>query len=153
MATRPIHEEDTASADPSDPYRLDDQVGYMLRLASQRHAMIFQEQMIDGLTPTQFAMLIRLGEVGQGSQNQLGRLTAMDVATAKGVVDRLKGKGLIRLSTDEKDGRRHIITLSAKGQRLLPKLRALGKAITEETLKPLDARAREALLRQLNKLA
>ena len=75
---------------PQDPYRLDDQAGYLLRLASQRHAAIFQSLTLEGLTPTQFSALIRISEQGQCSQNHLGRLAAMDVATIKGVADRLR---------------------------------------------------------------
>ncbi|MEM8664123.1 MAG: MarR family transcriptional regulator [Pseudomonadota bacterium] len=134
------------------PYVLDDQVGYLMRLASQRHAAIFQAHMPQGLTPTQFAMLMRLGEVGCGSQNQLGRLTAMDVATAKGVVDRLLAKGLVTQAPDETDGRRHVIALSAEGERLLPELKRIGRAITRETLEPLGQRDRTTLLRLLRRL-
>ena len=61
-------------------YELDAQVGYLLRLASQRHAVIFQAQISYGLTPTQFSTLIRVAEKGAVSQNQLGRLAAMDTA-------------------------------------------------------------------------
>ncbi|MTI02946.1 MarR family winged helix-turn-helix transcriptional regulator, partial [Roseibium sp. RKSG952] len=79
--------------DSDDSYLLDSQVGYLLRLANQRHASIFQSHTLEGLTPTQFAALVRIAELGKCSQNRLGRLAAMDVATIKGVVDRLKQKG------------------------------------------------------------
>ena len=39
------------------PYVLDDQIGYLMRLATQRHTAIFQEAMAEGLTPTQFSVL------------------------------------------------------------------------------------------------
>lgn len=135
-----------------DAYRLDDQVGYILRLVSQRHASIFQSLIEHDVTPTQFAMLIRLAEVGQGSQNHLGRLAAMDVATAKGVVDRLKAKGLITLAPDENDARRRVIRLSAAGERLIADLEARGHAITEATLAPLSKSERRTFLALLGKL-
>lgn len=131
-----------------DGYVLDEQIGYLLRLASQRHAAIFQARMSEGLTPTQFAVMIRLGESGPSSQNHLGRLAALDVATVKGVVDRLAAKGLVTLSADAADSRRRVVALSAKGVALLPKLRALGHRITEDTLAPLD-KAQRAVLRDL----
>ena len=43
----------------SEKYRLDEQVGYLLRQASQRHAALFQSRIPHRLTPTQFAALIR----------------------------------------------------------------------------------------------
>ena len=74
-----------------DDYLLDAQVGYMLRQAHQRHTTIFASLMVDGLTPTQWAALAKLKEIGPSSQNLLGRLTAMDAATnnASEMIDNL----------------------------------------------------------------
>ena len=72
----------------ADQYSLKAQVGFNLRRANQRHVAIFARH-VDGLTPTQFAALAKLHELGSLSQNKLGRLTAMDSATIKGVVERL----------------------------------------------------------------
>lgn len=137
----------------ADPYVLDDQIGYLLRLASQRHAAIFQARMTEGLTPTQFAVLVRLDEAGPSSQNHLGRLAALDVATVKGVVDRLAAKGLVTVTPDETDHRRRVVALSGKGRALMPKLHALGHRITEDTLAPLSPVEREALVDLVRKLA
>ncbi|WMS44050.1 MarR family transcriptional regulator [Acuticoccus sp. MNP-M23] len=135
------------------PYRLDDQIGYLLRLAGQRHVALFQSLMEHDLTPTQFAMLIRLGEVGQGSQNQLGRMIGMDVATTKGVIDRLKAKALITLAADPADSRRRLIALSEDGIKLLPALQALGHQITDATLGDLDKAERATLLALLRRIS
>ncbi len=82
------------------PYRLDDQIGFILRQANQRYAALFANGIGNGLAPTQWAALVRLGETGPCPQNQLGRLTAMDAATIKGVVERLDKRGLIQRSAD-----------------------------------------------------
>lgn len=133
-------------------YRLDEQVGYILRRASQRHAAIFQSGAPDGLTPTQFAALVRLAEVGECSQNRLGRLTAMDVATIKGVVSRLEAKGLVRLGSDPEDRRRTVISLSMAGEALVADLHDAGRRITEETLAPLTPKERNTLIALLDRL-
>ena len=39
-------------------YRLDDQVGFLLRVAMQRHTSIFMSRIVKGLTQTQFAALV-----------------------------------------------------------------------------------------------
>ena len=137
----------------ADTYTLDDQVGYLLRLASQRHATIFQSLTIQGLTPTQFSALIRLSEQGKCSQNRLGRLAAMDVATIKGVADRLRQKGLILAEPDPDDKRRTLISLSTSGIALVAGMQAVGHAITAETLKPLSAAEQRNLAKLLRKLA
>lgn len=141
---------ETATLEPD--YVLDDQIGYLLRLAGQRHAAIFQAHISDGLTPTQFSTLIRISEHGQVSQNHLGRLAAMDVATIKGVVDRLKAKALVTAKPDPGDKRRSNICLTDKGTALIADLKADGLRITEKTLAPLSAGERKTLARLLRKI-
>jgi MarR family transcriptional regulator, lower aerobic nicotinate degradation pathway regulator len=133
-------------------YVLDDQIGFILRQVSQRHAMIFARDIGADLTSTQWAALSKLAEVGPCSQNQLGRLTAMDVATIKGVIDRLTARGLTETSADPEDGRRLRVSLTRGGQQLAEKVAANAIAITKETLAPLDARERELLVAMLEKL-
>lgn len=142
---------DPAEGEPA-PYILDEQIGYLLRLASQRHATLFLEHSVDRLTATQFAALVRLDEMGECSQNELGRRTAMDVATVKGVVDRLRAKGLVRLRPDPGDRRRTLISLAPEHADLIPRLHEAGHEITRQTLKPLTRAERRTLLRLLHKL-
>jgi hypothetical protein len=93
-------------------YRLDDQVGFLLRVAMQRHTAIFMSRIVRGLTQTQFAAIAKLREVGPCSQNQLGRLIYLDAATTKGVVDRLEGRGFVTARPDARDRRRRAIALT-----------------------------------------
>ncbi|MGY8705755.1 MarR family transcriptional regulator [Bradyrhizobium sp. 18BD] len=134
------------------PYVLDEQVGFILRQVWQRHSSIFSRDIGTNLTPTQWAALSKLAETGACSQNQLGRLTAMDVATIKGVIDRLTARGLTETSQDPEDGRRLLVSLTRTGQQLAEKLAPNALAITRETLAPLDAKERETLMALLNKL-
>jgi MarR family transcriptional regulator, lower aerobic nicotinate degradation pathway regulator len=141
------------SVKPARPsYVLDDQIGFILRQVSQRHAVIFARDIGADLTPTQWAALSKLVEVGPCSQNQLGRLTAMDVATIKGVIDRLTARGLTETSADPEDGRRLRVSLTRAGQQLTEKVAANALAISKETLAPLDPRERELLVALLEKL-
>ena len=141
------------SAKASRPaYVLDEQVGFILRQVSQRHAVIFARDIGAELTSTQWAALSKLAETGPCSQNQLGRLTAMDVATIKGVIDRLTARGLTETSPDPDDGRRLRVSLTRAGQQLTDKLAANALAISKETLAPLDPRERELFVALLEKL-
>src|ERR1700746_4109427 len=133
-------------------YVLDEQIGFILRQVSQRHAVIFARDIGADLTPTQWAALAKLNETGPCSQNQLGRLTAMDVATIKGVIDRLTARGLTETSADPQDGRRLLVSLTRAGQQMAEKAAPNALAITRETLAPLDARERETLVGLLAKL-
>ena len=102
-------------------YVLDEQIGFILRQVSQRHAVIFAREIGISLTPTQWAALSKLSEVGACSQNQLGRLTSMDVATIKGVIDRLTARGLTETAPDPNDGRRLLVSLTRAGQQMADK--------------------------------
>ncbi|HET7886738.1 MAG TPA: MarR family transcriptional regulator [Bradyrhizobium sp.] len=137
---------------PRPAYVLDDQIGFILRQVSQRHAVIFARDIGADLTPTQWAALAKLAETGPCSQNQLGRLTAMDVATIKGVIDRLTARGLTETSDDPEDGRRLRVSLTRAGQQLVEKVASNALAISKETLAPLDARERELFVALLDKL-
>jgi len=125
------------SVKPSRPaYVLEEQIGFILRQVWQRHA----------------TALAKLTETGPCSQNQLGRLTAMDVATIKGVIDRLTARGLTETSADPEDGRRLLVSLTRAGQQMAEKAAPNALAITRETLAPLDAKERETLVALLSKL-
>src|SRR3974390_814144 len=134
------------------PYVLDDQIGFILRQVWQRHASIFARDIGINLTPTQWAALAKLNETGPCSQNQLGRLTAMDVATIKGVIDRLTARGLTETSPDPEDGRRLLVSLTRAGQQLAEKAVPNALAISKETLAPLDASERVTLVAMIGKL-
>lgn len=134
------------------PYVLEDQIGFVLRQVWQRHAAIFAREIGINLTPTQWAALAKLTETGPCSQNQLGRLTAMDVATIKGVIDRLTARGLTETSSDPQDGRRLLVSLTRAGQAMAEKAAPSALAISKETLAPLDAKEREIFITLLNKL-
>lgn len=133
-------------------YILDDQIGYLLRLASHRHGAIFQNHTIDSITPTQFSALVRIHENKECSQNHLGRISGMDVATVKGVVDRLIDKGLVQSRPDPVDRRRHLVSLTKSGEDIIEDMVQAGKRITAETLKPLTAQEQKSLIKALKKL-
>lgn len=139
-------------AEPADGYRLQEQIGFVLRKAHQRHVAIFAARIAD-LTPPQFATLAKLADVGETSQNQLGSLVAMDAATVKGVIDRLKARGLVELTRHEVDKRRLLVKLTAEGRETVERLIPLAQQITTETLGPLSPREAAALLKLLSRIA
>lgn len=136
----------------SDDYHLQDQIGFILRKANQRHLAIFAARIGD-LTPPQFAALAKLHEVGETSQNQLGTLITMDAATVKGVIDRLKARGLVDYGRHEADKRLLMVKLTAEGFSMIEKLIPLAAKITQETLAPLTAREVGTLIRLLARIA
>ncbi len=133
-------------------YVLDEQVGFLMRVAMQRHTAIFMSRIVEGLTQTQFAALAKLMEVGACSQNHLGRLIYLDGATIKGVVDRLRARRFVTTQSDPQDKRRRAIALTESGRRAAEAAVSIAAQITAETLAPLTQDEQRTVLRLLKKL-
>jgi len=141
----------SATSSPK-PYILDRQVGFILRQVVQRHIAIFTRRMIAELTPTQFAALAKLYETGACSQNRLGRLTAMDAATIKGVIDRLTKRGFTEVRPHSADARLLMIHLTKRGRRITESAIREASLITADTLAPLSRAEQAALLKLLKRM-
>jgi DNA-binding MarR family transcriptional regulator len=145
--------EPKAAGNAPRPYRIEDQIGYLLRRAHQRASAIFQTAIGDpNITPTQYSSMVKLHEYTELSQNLLGRLVGMDKATMQGVVRRLKGRGLVDSRPDPGDARRTLLSLTLDGQRVVAKLILNGPAVSRETLKPLSPPEQRQLIELLTKL-
>jgi DNA-binding MarR family transcriptional regulator len=137
-----------------DDYRLDDQIGHLLRRAYQvASANLTARLERHVLTPMQFAVLARLRERAPVSQNLLGRLVAMEPANIREVILRLKKRGLVRAERDGADRRLILLSLSSAGAALVETLLPLSRASTAATLRPLNAREGEMLHDLLRRVA
>jgi len=135
------------------PYRLDDQVGHLLRRAYQRASSQLASRIrVYDLTPVQHATLIRLWEMGPLSQNQLGRVVAMPPANIHSLVRRLEARGLMRRDPSDRDKRLLTVSLTEEGRKLAEELIPLDAASTEAALKMLNQAERDALYAILKKL-
>jgi DNA-binding MarR family transcriptional regulator len=134
-------------------YRLEAQIGFVLRRAHQNATKIFNVVMAEfGVTPTQFAALAKLDDVGRVSQNELGRLTAMDPATISGVVNRLLRQDYVIQSPDPDDARLVIVELTEVGRKATLRMKSVAAQVSRETLRAFsEAEARQlvALLSRL----
>lgn len=134
-------------------YVLNDQIGFQLRVATQRHNAIFMSRIVGGLTLTQFSALAKLYEAGPCSQNQLGRLIYVDAATIKGVVDRLHAHGLVMTSNDSQDRRRRAVVLTDAGRKATEQAIHVSAEVGAATLAPLSADEQRKLAGLLKKIA
>jgi DNA-binding MarR family transcriptional regulator len=147
-------EEQNDLQDGESAYVLETQIGHLLRRAHQRHVAIFLEAMgEEGPTPTQFAALVKLSDAGELSQNRLGRRTAMDPATIKGVVSRLVERGLVARQADPRDQRRVTLRLTPQGTELVAGLLDKARQATQSTLAPLSPAEQRRLVALLAKIA
>jgi DNA-binding MarR family transcriptional regulator len=143
----------TAPASMPDGYVLEDQVGHLIRRAHQRHTALFIAMIGDAqVTPTQYAALVKLYEMGELSQNHLGRLTAMDPATIQGVIRRLTGRKLISHRPDKNDKRRRCLSLTSSGREPVEQLLANGPKVSKATLDPLSPTEQQQFLALLKRI-
>lgn len=136
-----------------EPYVFSDQIGHLLRRAYQKHLTIFQDHACDGqLTSMQFATLCAMRDQGPSSQTELVRATAIDQATIRPIIDKLKNRNLVELSSSARDRRKVIISLTDDGQDLLDRMIPCARDITEMTQSKLNAAERTALTYLLRKI-
>ncbi len=138
---------------PPERYSLDEQIGHLLRRAYQRAAATFMATSRSVATPMQFAVLARLWEKGRVSQNELGRLAAMDPPTVHGVVRRLRERRFITSLRDPADRRLILYQLTPSGRRLVRELIELEAVTTARILAPLSIPQRHQLLDLLRPIA
>jgi DNA-binding MarR family transcriptional regulator len=131
---------------------LDEQLGFLLRVALQRMTAIFGTRMVEALTPAQFGALAKLYEAGPCSQNQLGRLICLDAATIKGVVDRLVMRGFVSSLSDPVDRRRRAVALTNRGRAVTEEALRAAVEIATVAATPLTGHEQQTLARLLKKL-
>jgi DNA-binding MarR family transcriptional regulator len=109
--------------------------GFLIRRAHQIAVSLFLEETAEfGITTTQYGAMVVLRAIPQLDQVSLSRLVGIDRSTAALVVSKLIESGYVKSTTDLKDRRRNLLTLSKSGRRLL-------KSVTQPA-----QRARERLL-------
>jgi|SRR5699024_4640664 len=140
--------------DSDQDYDVTEQIGHLLRRATQRHTAIFQKHIGNSqLTTIQFVTLCTLYERGPSSQVELVDATAVDQATIRGIIKRLKDRGLALISTSLEDRRKVIISISPEGATLIEETIPKARYISELTMERLNPAERIAIIYLLKKLS
>lgn len=135
-----------AKVQNSDDYVFSDQIGHLLRRAYQRHIALFQTAIPDSeLTAAQFVTLCAIRKQDACSLNDIVKATAIDQATIRGVVERLKKRALVSVSADPDDKRKLIVRATAKGRALTERTIPFARDVTEQTFGSLNPGERVAL--------
>ena len=132
-----------ASPDEAESAR---QIGFLIRKFYQKNQAIWQDLCIDDqMTSVQSAVLSVVFRDGPCSLTDLGRAAAMDPATTRGVVERLRVRGMISLIDDPADRRKVIVQLEQPARDYLAAMSPNMPRIAEATLHPLNPAERIAL--------
>jgi DNA-binding MarR family transcriptional regulator len=138
----------------SSNYVFSEQVGHLLRRVYQRHVAIFQQSIPDSqLTAVQFVTMCAIQECAPCSLSEIVKATAIDQATVRGIVERLKARQLITVTHDAEDKRKLMVALTTAGADLVSATIPFAHQITESTFGNLNPAERLALMHLLRKMA
>jgi DNA-binding MarR family transcriptional regulator len=109
--------------------------GYLIRRAHQMAVSTFLEHS-DGMTPTQYGVLLLVGRVARIDQISIARRLGLDRSTAGLVVGKLVEEGLITRQTDAGDQRRYRLRITRRGRERLAALEGPVAAERAQLLAP-----------------
>ena len=129
------------------------QIGYLLRRAYQRHTGIFQQTVPESrLTAAQFVVMLTVRDRGSCEIPAIVQHTAIDDASLRGIVERLKWRKLLNAEHEPGDARKMVVSLTPAGQELLDQTVPFAQEITELTYGDLSPQERSTLVALLNKM-
>lgn len=134
--------------------RLADFLPYQLSVASNAVSTRIAEQYRQrfGLKPTEWRVMAVLGDSGPHTQRELCRLTLMDKVPVNRACRVLEDRRLAARQPNTRDGRSHLLELTAEGRHVHSRIMPLAEAIETELFAVLTDQERGALARMLSRV-
>ena len=104
------------------------------------------------LTPSQARVIFTIGNTDGMTCKDIGDITLITKGTLTGVVDRLEGKGLVERWSVEGDGRKTIVALTRKGEKVYASEFPKHVGFLKEKFDKLGARDRNQAITLLGKI-
>lgn len=120
---------------------------YQLSIASNAVSTRIAEQYRRrfDLKTTEWRIMAVLGDAGALSQRQLSQATLMDKVPVNRACRKLEDRGLAERRPNEKDGRSHLLELTAEGRAVHARIMPLAQAIERKLFGVLDESERDTL--------
>ena len=132
---------------------LETHLGYWLRMVSNAVSQSFARRVeAEGVTVAEWVFLRMLWDIDPVAPSLLAGRMGMTKGAISKLADRLIGKALVERRADPVDGRAQILSLTAAGRALVPRLAALADgndAAFFDTLSPEDRNDLERLVRKI----
>lgn len=134
--------------------RLADFLPYQLSVASNAVSTRIAEQYRRrfGLKTTEWRIMAVLGDSGPHSQRELCQLTLMDKVPVNRACRTLEERGLAVRRPNARDGRSHLLALTAEGRSVHARIMPLAEAIETELFAVLSAHERAAFAEMLSRV-
>jgi DNA-binding MarR family transcriptional regulator len=120
---------------------LDKSIGYSVNMGAlllkRELIFAFKKNGFD-VTPEQWALLSRLSEADNISQNELAQSTFKDNANITRIIDKLIAKKLVEKRDHDFDGRASKVMITKAGRTLVSKLEPLAMEVLEKATKGLS---------------
>jgi DNA-binding MarR family transcriptional regulator len=113
----------------------------------------YQAFEVIGSSPLHYGVLAVLDEGARETQATIADALGFDRSALVGLLDDLEEHGLVERRRDPADRRRHLVSLTAAGEKVLAEHRAIAGRLDDELLAPLEPQERAELHRILAKLA
>src|SRR5262249_41295612 len=107
----------------------------------------------DGFELYDYSVLALLAEGVRERQSAMAEALALDPSRLVALLDSLERRGLIVRQRDPDDRRRHVVRITAAGERALARLRETSRELEDEFLAPLDDESRATFHELLLRLA
>ena len=105
-----------------------------------------------GIGVAHLPVIVALKDGSALSQKELTRLAGIEQPSMAQMLARMERDGLIQRSTDPRDRRSSLVSLTRRTLELLPQGRAILSQVNEEALNGFSARERETLVTLLDRL-
>jgi DNA-binding MarR family transcriptional regulator len=129
------------------PYRL----SVLSNTVSRKIADLYDREF--GLSIWQWRVMAVLGESAGITATEIGQVTAMDKVAVSRAVAGLLDSGHVARKASAEDGRRSLLTLTAKGKGVYDKIVPIALAAERDLVNALSADEQEQLARLMEKLA
>ena len=128
------------------PYQLSVTSNAVSSLIAQRYEARF------GLKIAEWRIMAVLGDVGSATQRSLAEATLMDKVAVNRACKVLGARGLIGREPNAKDGRSHLLALTADGRAIHQEVMPLARNIEREVFGTLSQKERTALRSALKRI-
>lgn len=151
------HHDAAGTADDSDRHGVrqvgqmeeDLRPGHLIRLAQQRHTLLWADELGGIITGPQFAVLLVLVTSGPTGQGALAGRAALDRSSASDVLRRLEARGWTARRPDPDDRRSRLVSLTTVGRALVDELWPAVNRVQERILEPVPAAERDRVVEVL----